>query len=122
MSRASASTSERAAARSGRAPTRVSHGARSRLTCRRSGRSRRIPSRPDGVATVILPRSLVALFPGAERRHEVDGATVGELIERLDERVPGLRNRVVDAGPVIREHLNVFVAGERATLATTVPA
>ena len=74
------------------------------------------------MATVVLPRSLVALFPGAERRHEVSGATVGEVIDELDARVPGLRNRLLDAGPAIREHLNIFVAGERADLSTAVPA
>ena len=74
------------------------------------------------MSTVVLPRSLVALFPGSERRYEIDGATVAEVIDGLDARVPGLRNRLLDAGPVIREHLNVFVAGQRADLATEVPA
>lgn len=73
------------------------------------------------MATVVLPRSLVALFPGAERRHEVGGATVAEVIDELDARVPGLRNRLLDAGPVIREHMNVYVSGERAKLSTAVP-
>jgi sulfur-carrier protein len=45
-----------------------------------------------------------------------------EVITELDRRVPGLANRVLDAGPVIRTHLNVFVNGERATVATIVPA
>lgn len=44
-----------------------------------------------------------------------------EVITDLDRRVPGLANRVLDAGPVIRTHLNVFVDGERATVATIVP-
>ena len=74
------------------------------------------------MTTVVLPRSLVALFPGAERRHEVDGATVAEVIDGLDARVPGIRNRLLDAGPALREHLNVFVAGQRAGLGTAVPA
>lgn len=74
------------------------------------------------MATVVLPRSLVALFPAAERRYEIDGDTVADIIDALDSRVPGLRNRVVDAGPVLREHLNIFVAGERAGLSTEVPA
>ena len=74
------------------------------------------------MSTVVLPRSLVALFPGAERRYEVEGATLAEVIDALDRRVPGLRNRVIDAGPVVREHLNVFVSGQRADLATAVPA
>ena len=72
------------------------------------------------MATVVLPRSLVALFPGAERRTLVAGATVAEVVAALDGRIPGLADRVLTAGPAIREHLNVFVDGERATLATPV--
>jgi molybdopterin converting factor small subunit len=72
------------------------------------------------VATVVLPRSLVALFPGAERRVAVSGGTVLEILESLEERVPGVRDRLIDAGPTIRQHLNVFVDGERAGLETPV--
>jgi len=67
-------------------------------------------------AVVHLPRALVALFPGAERQMEAHGSTVLEVITDLDRRVPGLDNRVLDAGPSIRTHLNVFVDGERAGL------
>lgn len=74
------------------------------------------------MATVVLPRSLVSLFPGAERRYEVDGATVADVIDALERHVPGMRNRLVDAGPVLREHLNVFVDGQRGELTTAVPA
>jgi molybdopterin converting factor small subunit len=74
------------------------------------------------MATVVLPRSLVSLFPGAERRYEVDGATVAEVIDGLERLIPGMRNRLIDAGPVLREHLNVFVAGQRGDLTTEVPA
>ena len=70
-------------------------------------------------ATVHLPRSLVALFPDAPRQREADGATG---IDVLDARIPGLRNRLVDAGPSLRTHINVFVAGRRARLDTAVPA
>jgi molybdopterin converting factor small subunit len=63
----------------------------------------------------------VALFPGADRRMEAHGASVLEVITDLDRRVPGLDNRVLDAGPAIRTHLNIFVNGERADLATPVP-
>ena len=73
------------------------------------------------MADVLLPRSLVALFPGAPRRIAARGATVAEVIADLDAQVPGIRNRLLDAGPTIRTHINVFVAGERATLATPVP-
>jgi molybdopterin converting factor small subunit len=70
------------------------------------------------VATVVLPRSLVALFPGLERRIEVEAPDVLGAVDVLEARVPGIRDRLCDAGPAIREHLNVFVDGERATLAT----
>lgn len=72
------------------------------------------------MAEVHLPRSLVALFPGAARRIEARGSTVAEVIADLDAQVPGIRNRIVDAGPTIRPHINVFVAGQRATLDTPV--
>ena len=73
------------------------------------------------MADVHLPRSLVALFPGAPRRIEARGATVADVIADLDARVPGIRNRLLDAGPSIRTHINIFVAGERAMLSTPVP-
>lgn len=72
------------------------------------------------MATVVLPRSLVALFPGAARRVEVEGATVLELVAGLDARMPGAADRLLAPGPALRPHLNVFVDGERAGLATAV--
>jgi molybdopterin synthase sulfur carrier subunit len=78
----------------------------------------------DGSAPVVvhLPRSLVSLFPGAQRRMPASGATVLEVVRDLDTRIPGVANRVLDAGPSIRTHLNVFVNGERATLDSPVPS
>ena len=72
------------------------------------------------MATVLLPRSLLALFPGAERRHEVAGDSVDAVIEALEAQVPGVRDRLVEAGPRLRPHINVFVDGEPASLATPV--
>jgi len=72
------------------------------------------------VATVLLPRSLLALFPGADRRHEVAGESVAALLETLDARVPGMRDRLVEAGPRLRPHINVFVDGTPADLASPV--
>jgi molybdopterin converting factor small subunit len=74
------------------------------------------------VATVVLPRSLIALFPGAERRHVVAGQSVDDLLAALDAVVPGVRERLVEAGPRLRPHINVFVNGSPADLATAVPA
>ena len=75
----------------------------------------------DRPAVVHLPRSLAGLFPEAERRMDAHGATVLDVVRDLDTRVPGLANRVLDAGPSIRRHLNVFVDGQIAGLETPVP-
>jgi sulfur-carrier protein len=72
--------------------------------------------------TVILPRSLVSLIPGTARSTEVEATTVSEAIDCLDERTPGLRNRLVDSGPTLREHINVFVDGNQASLDTPLGA
>jgi molybdopterin converting factor small subunit len=72
-------------------------------------------------AIVHLPRSLIALFPGAPRRLEATGSTVAEVLDDLDRQVPGMRNRLLDAGPEIRAHINIYVAAERAGLTTAVP-
>jgi molybdopterin synthase sulfur carrier subunit len=72
------------------------------------------------VATVLLPRSLLALFPGVERRHEVAGDSVAAVIDTLDGTVPGLRDRLVESGPRLRPHINVFVDGAPASLASPV--
>ncbi len=72
------------------------------------------------MAQVVLPGNLVALFPGAARRLEVDATTVREVIAGLDARLPGMADRLLAAGPSIREHVNVFVDGDRASLDTAV--
>jgi molybdopterin converting factor small subunit len=72
------------------------------------------------MATVMLPGSLVALFPGTARKQQVAGATVGDVLVELDRSVPGMRDRLVDAGPKLRRHINVFVDGEPADLSTAV--
>ena len=72
------------------------------------------------MATVLLPRSLLALFPGVERRHEVDADDVAGVIAALEARVPGMRDRLVEGGPRLRPHINVFVAGRPADLSTAV--
>lgn len=67
---------------------------------------------------VALPDALVRLFPGAVRHLELHATTVAALMDALDSRWPGMRDRLCDSRPAIRRHINVFVDGERATLAT----
>ncbi len=67
---------------------------------------------------VRLAPLLVSLFPDAERLVSLSVATVGEMIDALDSRWPGMRDRICDSTPAIRRHINVFVDGRRATLDT----
>jgi len=66
------------------------------------------------VATVYLPRSLVTLFRDPPPRHlTVEAASLADLVEDLDARWPGMADRLLEPGPQIRVHINVFVNGER---------
>ena len=71
---------------------------------------------------VTLPPALVRLFPGAEARLEMRAATVSEVMDALDARWPGMRDRLVDTSPSIRRHINVFIEGRRARLDTRLTA
>ena len=44
------------------------------------------------------------------------------MIDALDARWPGMRDRLCDSTPRIRRHINVFVDGERASLETRLAA
>ena len=68
---------------------------------------------------LVLPRALLSLFPDASREVELSAATVGEAIAALDRRWPGMRDRLCDATPRIRRHINVVVDGQRARIDTT---
>jgi molybdopterin converting factor small subunit len=70
------------------------------------------------VADLHLPPTLPPLFLDLPRRLEVDAATVEEAIERLDERWPGLRDRLCEQGSALRPHINVYVDRRRAGLDT----
>ena len=70
------------------------------------------------MADIHLPPTLPPLFHELPRRLEIDAASVDEAITRLDERWPGLRDRLCEPGPALRHHINVFVDRERADLGT----
>lgn len=73
------------------------------------------------IIDVVLPGALVALFPGSTTHLTVNAATVEEMLRELDERWPGMCDRLRDSRPGIRKHINVFVNGRRSTLDTPLP-
>ena len=52
------------------------------------------------MADVYLPGTLMPLFPGLPRRLDVEAATVGEAIDRLNGQWPGLLDRLCEPGRV----------------------
>jgi molybdopterin converting factor small subunit len=70
------------------------------------------------MAEVHLPTTLPPLFQGLPRQLDVDAATVDDVIGKLDEQWPGLRDRLCEPGPVLRKHINVYVDKRRAELET----
>ena len=70
------------------------------------------------MAELRLPRTLTPLFHDLPRRVEVDAATVNDALDRLEERWPGVRDRLCDPGPALRQHIHVYVNRERAALDT----
>ena len=75
------------------------------------------------MATVHLPRSLVTLFVDPPpRKLNLDAASLADLVGQLDAGWPGMRDRLLEAGPRLREHINVFINGERERdLAAQIP-
>ena len=70
------------------------------------------------MAELHLPGTLPPLFNGLPRTLDVDAATVDEALDRLEERWPGLRDRLCEPGPALRTHIHVYVDRERAQLDT----
>jgi molybdopterin synthase sulfur carrier subunit len=70
------------------------------------------------MANLHLPTTLAPLFTGLPRSVDVEAATVGEAIERLEQQWPGLRDRLCEPGPSLRRHIHVYVDQERASLET----
>ena len=68
------------------------------------------------MADVHLPSTLMPLFAELPRRLDVDARTVDAALAQLDERWPGLRDRLCEPGPELRRHIHVYVDGQRATL------
>lgn len=69
---------------------------------------------------VTLAPALVRLFPDAEPRLAVCAGSVRDVIDALNVRWPGMRDRICDETPAVRRHINVYVDGRKASLETPV--
>jgi len=51
-------------------------------------------------------------YTGGLAEVDASGARVCDLLDSLDERIPGLRHYLVNDRGALRRHVNVFVEGE----------
>jgi molybdopterin converting factor small subunit len=72
------------------------------------------------MADVHLPSTLTPLFAGLTRHVDVEAGTVQDVIDELERRWPGLRDRLCEPGPALRRHIHVYVDRERAKMDTAV--
>jgi sulfur-carrier protein len=69
---------------------------------------------------VVCVRGPLRRLAGGQAEHELDGATVDELLRALERRHPDMGGWILDERGLIRRHINVFVNGERGAEATAV--
>ena len=65
----------------------------------------------EGDAIRVLIPTPLRRFTGGEGRVTASGATVGDLLDALDQRYPGLKEQICDDDGRIRRFVNVFVNG-----------
>ena len=69
------------------------------------------------MALVCLRQPLTGLA-GDCSRHRIHGATVGECLRLLEQAHPPVSGWILDERGLLRQHINVFVNGERGTAET----
>jgi molybdopterin converting factor small subunit len=74
------------------------------------------------MADIHLPPTLPQQFADMPKRLDLEAGTVLEAVQRLDDRWPGMRDRLCEPGPELRRHINVYVDREPADLQTSLRA
>lgn len=69
---------------------------------------------------VLCVRGPLRKLAGGRAEHELEGATVLELLRALELRHPETGGWILDERGLIRRHINVFVNGERGREETAV--
>ncbi len=70
---------------------------------------------------VVCVRGPLRELAGGRGDHELDGATLIELLRGFERSNPGASGWILDERGLIRRHINVFVNGERGDEQTEVP-
>ena len=58
---------------------------------------------------VVRLRAPLSELAGGKRELELEGATVGEVLQALERAHPDVKGWILDEHGAIREHINVFV-------------
>lgn len=69
---------------------------------------------------VVCVRGPLRALAGGRGEHELEGATVIEVITAFERANQDARGWILDERGLIRRHINVFVDGDRAREATEV--
>ena len=62
-----------------------------------------------GLPVIVRLPGLLDKYTGGQREHEVEGQTVADALQVLEERYPGIRFRLIDEQGRVRTHINIFV-------------
>ena len=65
------------------------------------------------MTAVVHLRGQLKKLAGDQAEHELEAATVADLLRALEQRHPALAGWILDERGRIRRHINVFVNGER---------
>jgi molybdopterin synthase sulfur carrier subunit len=71
---------------------------------------------------VVRLRAPLSELTGGKRELELDGATVREVLRALELEHPSIAGWILDEQTTIREHINVFVNGEKSREETALRA
>ena len=71
---------------------------------------------------LVRLRAPLSELAGGRRELELDGSTVGEVLQALEREHPDVKGWILDERGLIREHINVFVNKEYGREETAVGA
>ena len=74
-----------------------------------------------GMATIIIPASLKSHLNG-NCQIVVEGNTAREILQRSEKLYPRLKGWILDERSELREHVSLFLNGDRADLTSAVGA